>query len=549
MSGRNFGQYLIRLLGAYGITHVFGIPGVHNAELYRGLSDDWANPGRRISHFTPRHEQGAGFMADGFARVAGRPAACFVITGPGLTNIATAMGQAYGDSIPMLVISTVQPPGRIHSGYGYLHELTDQFSVGRQLAAFSHTLTTIDEAATVIARAFQVFRAGRPRPVHIDIPTSLLHVDASHLPEPRVLTSFAPPAPDEASLAAAIRMIDECQRPLILAGGGAIRASAELIALAERIDAPVCLTINARGLLPPEHPLGVSYSASLPAIRTLIHEADCIIAVGTEIGPTDYDAYDDGGFSLPAAARLIRIEIDPEQAVRNALPDVALISDAGAALARLGQGVAQKDVGAASARVLAARQAGAENLSPRYRGLIQILEAIRAALPEAIIVGDSTQLTYAGSMGFAAATPGSWFNSSTGYGTLGYALPAATGAGLGALARGGARPVIALVGDGGMQFSLSELGAAKDAGVPVIVLLWNNHGYGEIKAFMLDRAIQPVGVDLFTPEFALLASAYGWHYTETRTLSGLVEELVASARRSDRPSMVEVKEAGFSLTE
>lgn len=165
---QTFGQYIVESLKEYGVECVFGIPGVHTIELYRGLA------GSGIRHITPRHEQGAGFMADGYARVSGKPGVCFIITGPGLTNIATAMGQAYGDSIPMLVLSTVNSAGALGSGEGHLHELPDQSQLMRQVSAFSHTVHHPEEFDTVLARAFALFGSARPRPVHIEIPVEML---------------------------------------------------------------------------------------------------------------------------------------------------------------------------------------------------------------------------------------------------------------------------------------------------------------------------------------------------------------------------------------
>ncbi|MGB2891443.1 MAG: thiamine pyrophosphate-binding protein, partial [Albidovulum sp.] len=158
------GVYLTHLLRAYGVDMVFGIPGVHTIELYRGLA------GSGIRHVTPRHEQGAGFMADGYARASGRPGVCFIISGPGMTNIVTAMGQAYADSVPMLVISTVNAHGRMGSGEGWLHELPNQQALVAGVAAFSRTVHRPEELATTLAQAFAVFDGARPRPVHVELP-------------------------------------------------------------------------------------------------------------------------------------------------------------------------------------------------------------------------------------------------------------------------------------------------------------------------------------------------------------------------------------------
>ncbi len=535
---RNLGQYVLQLLSAYGVRHVFGIPGVHNAELYRGFASV-----RSLTHVTPRHEQGAGFMADGYARVTGRPGVCFVISGPGLTNIATAMAQAHADSIAMLVISTCLPAGRRGSGNGYLHELADQQALARQMAAFSHTLQSIEEAPTVFDRAFALFSSARPRPVHIDIPTDLLAADASHLPEPLAQAAVRPAPPPQAIARAAAR-IDASRQPLILAGGGARQAPVQLAALAQRIDAPVCLTVNARGLLPVQHALAISHSASLPGIRALVAQSDCVIAVGTELGPTDYDMYDDGGFRLPGESALIRIDIEQAQLQRNARSELPIASDAAQALHALSIACGAKPAGGGAQRAAQARAEAEQNLSPTYRALAELLAQIRRAVPDIILVGDSTQLSYAGCLNYAANTPGSWFSSSTGYGTLGYALPAAIGAWLGCAALGSARPVMALVGDGGIQFCLAELGSAVQAGSPVLALLWNNSGYGEIKSYMRNRGIEPQGVELFTPDFARVATAYGWRTAEAATPAGLLEQL-AVALASGQPTLLQVDETRF----
>ncbi|WP_313464409.1 thiamine pyrophosphate-binding protein, partial [Pseudomonas nitroreducens] len=182
------GEFLVKQLEAWGVDTVFGIPGVHTVELYRGL------PHSGIRHITPRHEQGAGFMSDGYARVTGKPGVCFIITGPGMTNILTAMGQAYADSIPMLVISSVNERSRLAHGNGYLHELPNQRAMVAGVSAFSHTLMSVEELPAVLARAFAVFDSERPRPVHIELPLDIITAPADHMQvRPRV--QLARPAP------------------------------------------------------------------------------------------------------------------------------------------------------------------------------------------------------------------------------------------------------------------------------------------------------------------------------------------------------------------
>jgi acetolactate synthase-1/2/3 large subunit len=510
------GRYLIEALEAAGVRHVFGIPGVHNLELYRGLE------GASLRHVTGRHEQGLGFMADGYARVSGRPGVCFTISGPGLSNITTALGQAYADSIPLLVISSQNRRGEAGSGRGFLHELPDQRALASAVTAASFAIEEPEQLPAALAQAFSLFGSARPRPVYIELPLDVLAADAASLPLPVSVAS--PPRADPAALQAAARMLRGAHRPVVLVGGGAVRAAALVRQLAEVLDAPVVMTTNGRGILPPAHPLAVGMSPSLEAVRALIAAADVVLAVGTEIGPTDYDMY--GLSDFPNPPNLVRIDIEAAQLTRNAAPHIGLCADAGQALrellalalggptvrdaaARAGAGAsaaAGASVGVGAAAAAAARQRCFAMLPALMQRQIELLDLIRDTLPDAVLVGDSTQLVYAGNLGFAAATPGSWFNSATGYGTLGYALPASSGAGLAAPER----PMVCLVGDGGLQFSLGELAVPGEVDAWTAIVVWNNHGYGEIRSAMIAAAIQPLGVDVRPPHFGRLAAAYGY---------------------------------------
>ncbi|WP_335945156.1 5-guanidino-2-oxopentanoate decarboxylase [Pseudomonas sp. G166] len=533
------GEVLVKLLEGYGVEQVFGIPGVHTVELYRGLARS------SIRHVTPRHEQGAGFMADGYARVSGKPGVCFIITGPGMTNITTAMGQAYADSIPMLVISSVQSRSQLGGGRGKLHELPNQSALVSGVAAFSHTLMSAAELPAVLARAFALFQAGRARPVHIEIPLDVLVEDADALlASVPVNISRAGAAPNAVEQMTA--MLASAKRPLILAGGGALDAAVELSELAERLGAPVALTINAKGLLPSRHPLLIGSTQSLVATRALVAEADVVLAIGTELAETDYDITFAGGFEIPGA--LLRIDIDPDQTVRNYSPRLALVADARTAARALLDGLnahplAERcgDWGPARAARLRADLAGSWDAAARAQTLF--LDTVLQALPDAVFVGDSTQPVYTGNLTFNPEQPRRWFNSSTGYGTLGYALPAAIGAWLGGKDLGHGRPpVVCLIGDGGLQFTLPELACAVEARTPVIVLLWNNQGYEEIKKYMVNRAIEPVGVDIYTPDFIGVAKALG---CAAETIDGVAQLYAALLAACDRqgPTLIEIDQA------
>ncbi|WP_095184084.1 5-guanidino-2-oxopentanoate decarboxylase [Pseudomonas sp. Irchel 3H9] len=526
------GEVLVKLLEGYGVEQVFGIPGVHTVELYRGLARS------SIRHVTPRHEQGAGFMADGYARTSGKPGVCFIITGPGMTNITTAMGQAYADSIPMLVISSVQSRSQLGGGRGKLHELPNQSAMIAGVAAFSHTLMSAAELPGVLARAFALFQAGRPRPVHIEIPLDVLVENADALLGSKPI-SVARAGAAPSAIKQMTQLLACAKRPLILAGGGAIDAAPALTRLAETLGAPVALTINAKGMLPAAHPLLIGSTQTLVATRALVAEADVVLAIGTELAETDYDVTFAGGFEIPGA--LLRIDIDPDQTVRNYTPHVALVADAQiateAVLAELDSKelpLRNTDWGSQRVARLWAELAPSWDAATRAQTLF--LSTILETLPGAIMVGDSTQPVYSGNLTLNLDHPRRWFNSSTGYGTLGYALPAAIGAWLG---RGDGQPVVCLIGDGGLQFSLPELASAVEARTPIIVLLWNNQGYEEIKKYMVNRAIEPVGVDIYTPDFVGVAKALGCAAERIEGIEPLRNALLAASDRQG-PTLIEI---------
>jgi acetolactate synthase-1/2/3 large subunit len=522
------GIRLVELLEAYGVDTVFGIPGVHTIELYRGLA------GSRLRHVTPRHEQAGGFMADGYARASGKVAACFVITGPGLTNVLTAMAQAYADSVPMLVVSSVNARADLGRGSGALHELRRQGVIAAECAAFSHTLLAPEELPGVLARAFAVFDGQRPRPVHIEIPLDVLALPCP--PVERAPIRLARPRADRAEIKRAAALLDRARQPVILAGGGAVGAAEAVRNLAKQLDAPVVMTANARGLLGRSHPLSVPASPSLKTVRALIDASDAALAVGTEIGPTDYDMY--GRAAFATTAPVVRIDIDPEQLVRGVTPAVALCGHAATTLAELGAALGSRpDLRDGALRAERARHAAWDEIGPVMRRRAEFLQAVRAAVPEATIVGDSTVAIYAGNLHFDAPAPRRWFNAATGYGALGFGLPAANGA---AIATG--RPTIALVGDGGLQFLLAELGTAAEERLPVVVLVWNNRGYGEIKEYMVEAGVEPVGVDLLTPDFTALARAYGLRAARPDSRTAIIAEIEAACSAAT-PALIEIDEA------
>jgi acetolactate synthase-1/2/3 large subunit len=531
------GEYLVKLLEAYGVELIFGIPGVHTVELYRGL------PATRIRHVTPRHEQGAGFMADGYARASGKPGVCFIITGPGMTNIMTAMGQAYADSVPMLVVSSVNARRELGMAQGRLHELPSQRGTVAGVAAFSHTLLDPAQLPEVMARAFAVFASARPRPVHIEIPLDVITAEVGDLP---AKAWPLPPraAPDGNAIAQAAALLRAAKRPIIVAGGGAADVGSGLADLAAHLDAPVFATINGKGVLPPRHPLALSGNLGMKPLRDELMQCDVVLAIGTEFGETEM--YPEP-HPVEIAGKLIRIDIDPLQLVNNLPADLPIQADAGLAVAALsaalgvGSGQAPGPGSKGATRAAALRKQVAAGLWPACRIHGALLRTIAETLPDAVIAGDQTEPVYAANQTYEAPRPRSYFNSSTGYGTLGYGMPAAIGARLGQPHR----PSVCLIGDGGLQFSLPELTSAVETQVPVAILIWNNTGYGEIKAYMADRGIPEIGVDIATPDFVAIAGGMGCAAVRPADLAALRAELKASAARRV-PTVIEIQ-AGSPL--
>lgn len=522
------GERLVELLEERGVEQVFGIPGVHTIELYRGLAAS------SIRHVTPRHEQAAGFMADGYARATGKPGVAFLITGPGLTNAITALAQARADSVPVLAISGVNARATLGRGLGCLHELPDQRATMASLCQSSERIEDPRDLGPALDRAFALFASGRPGPVHIEIPTDVMTLpceDAPGAPD----RPAGPPPPDTAAIARAAALLSRARTPAILVGGGAKGAAALVAALAERLDTPVVMTANGRGILH-AHPLGVAASPSLKSVRSLLAGSDAVLAVGTEFGPTDYDMYAVGGF--PPLNGLVRIDVDAAQIARQPC-DVAVVADARAALASLSQalGAALPDraAGEGSRRARSARDGAREEIGPRYRLHAAALEAIRQAAPGALIVGDSTQAVYAGNLFFDHDRPGGWFNAATGYGALGYGPPAAIGARLGRPDV----PVVCVVGDGGLQFVLAELGTAMDEKASVVFVVWNNRGFQEIESAMTDAGIVPVGVRPSAPDFCAIAGSYGMP-AERITSLGEIGAAVSRALARNGPALVEI---------
>lgn len=519
------GTGLIRLLREHEVEVFFGIPGVHTLELFRGVA---TAPGAR--HVLNRSELGAVNAADGYARVSGRPGVALLISGPGLTMAATAVAQAYHDSIPLLILSTVVPTPQLGRQWGALHELPDQRATMDTITAYSEHVEDPAQLPAALARAFEVFEGGRPRPVHIQVPADLLEQPMPPLRAAPVRAERPAPAPEDLKRAA--ELIAGSSTPMMLLGGGAVDAGPEAVALAARIGAPIALSLNAKGAVSDDEPL--SLSTTLPSDATIeaISAADLVIAVGTELSEVDR-YYADAELKL--GQRSIRVDLDPGQLQAQFPAEVGLAGDAAAVLRALdreldGPGRPDAD-GAGRAEAIRRRVSWWE----RARPLMPLVEAIGAALPEdAMVAADSTQLAYIGQNAWPARRPRSWLIPS-GFGTLGPALPLA----IGAAAAAPERPSFCVIGDGGLLYTIGEMATPAALDQRVIMLLWNNEGYGEIRDEYDLAGIPHVGVDAHARDYQALARGFGWAGVRPADLDQVGAEIGAALDRRG-PTVIEL---------
>jgi 5-guanidino-2-oxopentanoate decarboxylase len=527
---RTVGCYLVELLAANGIDTVFGIPGVHNLELYRGLAES------NLRHILVRHEQGAGFAADGYARLCGRPAAAFTISGPGLTNILTPVAQAYSDSVPLLVVAAAPVRASFGQQWGVLHELRDQSAAAAAIFGVARSAGSAEAVREHLRVCLASLSTGRPRPAYLEVPLDVL-AERTSLEAVRFAEASPQPRPPAEQIDAAVRLLGVAERPIIIAGGGARHAGVELHRLVETLDCPLVTTAAGKGILPESHPSYLGTSLPYRPVQALIAAADVVLAVGTELSETDiYTA-----LKLPLAGLMIRIDVDPAKLADHYGADLPLWGDARACVQAIQErlplraGWRTQTGGAAAYRAEIS-----SGLPSGARAPLAALAAIRAALPrDGAVFSDMTQIAYLGNYAFPTDGPGQWFHPS-GYGTLGYALPAA----LGAKISSPARAVLALAGDFGLQFSLNELMTAVDEGVNLPIVVWNNGALGQIRDDMRESGIPLTGVIGRNPDFPALALAYGAAAARVADAPALGEAILDAFHRAG-PTVIEIVAGQF----
>lgn len=527
-------QAAIAQLEACGITTVFGIPGVHTLALYDALHDS------TLTHILARHEQGAGFMADGFARATGEPAVALVITGPGVTNVATPIGQAYTDSSPVFVLSSNVQRDHLDMMRGNLHDLKDQRAIMRAVTKWNDRAIEPEDVPLKVAEAYAEMMHGRRMPVHLEIPIDVLDMPAvSPCIEMTASSSESPPADLAEQIAAAAEVLTCARKPLVYCGGGATSSAAgdSILSIAERLGAPIVTSIQGKGSVPDGHPLLCSALWTQGnGIDELAKEADALLVIGSRLGVQATEL-----FNFPIPDTLIRIDIDPEEMTRNASPTVGIIGDAAIASAELSSALTRHD----NASTWSQEEIDRARVAARETALgidrVEWLDAIRAAIPDdGCVAWDMTMMSYVACYHFPVYEPRT-FLFPTGFGTLGFALPAAIGAKVGLKDRA----VAAVVGDGGYQFTMQELATAIQFRLGIPVIIFNDSTYSAVKDEQKQsRGARYSAVDLVNPDFVKLADAYGVPGVRVSSPDDLREAITGALTR-DVPTIIDVPIAGW----
>ncbi len=520
------GEAVVAALKAHDVNVVFGMPGVHNLALYDAL---YAAP--EVRHVVVRHEQGAGFAADGYARATGRPGVALTTAGPGAINALTAIAEAWSDSSPVVLIASHIESAFVEQERGFGHELLGQLDVFQTATRFRARPMRVADIPSSISEAFAQAQRGRPRPVLVQIPQDVLNATGDVDVAP---AAQEPPRPAPAALIrTATDMLARARTPAIYAGVGVHRsgAHAELLELAELLDAPVFTTAQGKGAIPEDHPLAVGNRwTGEPELIALLSQSDLLLGVGSRFGATDT-----GQWQLPLPAAIIRIDADASELGRNVAAEVALEGDAKTVLRQLldayppgnGRPTRRSDLQS----VIGTANAAAEDAWPEP---IRFLRDLRAALARDAIVFCDSLIQYWSARHFPVYTPRSMHLPWT-FGTLGSSLPMA----IGAKVAFPERQVVTLCGDGALMFTLPELATAVQSGANIVIVVCNDKGYGAMRMHQQRRFGRFIASDLVTPDFAAVAQAFGARGIRVESASEIGPAL-ASALAESQPVLIDV---------
>ncbi|WP_328732482.1 thiamine pyrophosphate-binding protein [Streptomyces caniferus] len=542
---RNGGDLVVESLAALGAGTVFGLPGQHALGVFDALRRS------ALRYVGLRVENNAGFAADAYARTTHGVAPLLVSTGPGALMTLAALQEAAAGSAAVLAIGSQVPLAGMGGGrHGYLHELTDQSASFRGVVKSVHTARTASQIPSAVAAAWESALSAPHGPVWLEIPQDVLLAEADVPPVSELAVRPKELLPRPELIAAAATRLTEARRPVILAGGGVVRAGAEaeLLALAEQLRAPVATTFGGKGAFPWEHPLSLQSWLEDRYTTTFLEDADTLLVVGSGLGELSSNYH-----TFRPLGRVVQIEADLGKLESNHAA-LGIHADARAALAALVKEVGEReprdagraeDAGAPGPRAGAVGpptpEAAVSDLLARVRDRIagqhldleqQVLASVRDALPDgAVSCWDMTILAYWAWSAFDPRRTNA-LHSAQGAGGLGYGFPAA----LGAAVADPARPVLAVSGDGGAMYSIAELATARQYDLPVTWLIVDDGGYGILREYMTDAFGAATATELTRPDFVALAESFG--VPAVRTAPDRLRTDLAAALAAPGPSVV-----------
>ncbi|MFH8679883.1 thiamine pyrophosphate-binding protein [Streptomyces lydicus] len=533
---RNGGDLVVESLTALGATTVFGLPGQHALGVFDALRRS------ALRYVGLRVENNAGFAADAYARATHGVAPLLVSTGPGALMTLAALQEAAAASAAVLAVGSQVPLAGLGGGrHGYLHELTDQSASFRGVVKSVHTARTASQIPSAVAAAWESALSTPHGPVWLEIPQDVLLAPVDVPPVAGLDVRPRELAPRPELVAAAAERLARAERPVILAGGGVVRAGAEaeLLALAERLRAPVATTFGGKGAFPWEHPLSLQSWLEDRHTTSFLEDADTLLVVGSGLGELSSNYH-----TFRPRGRVVQIEADLGKLESNHAA-LGLHADARLALSALVEEVARYEGGTAGDGTGAAREVSPEaavsGLLGRVRDRLagqdldleqRVLASVRDALPDdAVSCWDMTILAY---WAWSAFDPrrSNALHSAQGAGGLGYGFPAA----LGVAVADPERPVLAVSGDGGAMYSIAELATARQYDLPVTWLIVDDGGYGILREYMTDAFGRATATELARPDFVALAESFG--VPAVRTTPDRLRTDLAAAFAAPGPSVV-----------
>ena len=516
-------ELLLTCLQANGVETMFGLPGGQINDFF----DAMQRSGNSIQYIGSRHEQGAAYMAFGYAKATGKVGAYTVVPGPGVLNTAGAMCSAYANSSPVLCVTGQIDSRAIGRGVGELHELPDQLVTLRSLTKWSERINHPSEVPVKVEEAFRQLKSGRPRPVALEMPPDIMAL-TDHGGNPRVYNDDQQSVFDEDLVKNAAKTLSKSQNPVIVVGGGAQHASEDILALADMLQAPVISFRNGRGVVSDKHYLGHTVASGYK----LWSEADCVIGIGSrmQLYLQEWGIDDD--------MILIRVDWDPTELHRIVKADIAIHGDSKSVTRSLvsALGKVMDKRGSREEEFQAHKDIIQKEVEAKVQPQMDFLLVIRDELPDnGILVDEITQVGFASWFGFQTYHPRSLVTC--GYqGTLGYGYATA----LGVKAGCPDRPVVALTGDGGFMFNVQELATAAKYNIGVTVIVFNNSMFGNVRRHQTEWYDgRYIGSKLHNPEFAKMAETFGveGHRADSaETLRPLLKKAIASGR----PNLIEV---------